>query len=317
MTTFGDQVKQYGGVPVGSNGYHGWWGNDLWFVDYDNGSEGNTGKTPTKAFKHLATALDKVGAGDTIYIKPRTCADKSGGNSSYILPEAGENWTVPYDVDSISLIGTSPCRGEAGAYHTYLRGSATAITDEAVLKVRAPFCNLENLSFHRGVATKAEVWFYHYGTTNDYGYGGSVYNCLFRLASGASSTAAHGLVIDGAFWTDVRHCYFDRCMSGITIYSGWQEPDDIHIVGCVFTGQAAERSADIWIYGGVDNIDIDSCRFPNTTPSGGLNYYIYVQTAGTGQVSNCYSGLNHATTGFSLNGLIITNSYGGETINTN
>ena len=43
MTTFGDQVYQYGGVPVNASGIPLTYG-DVYFVDYNSGSDDGNGK---------------------------------------------------------------------------------------------------------------------------------------------------------------------------------------------------------------------------------------------------------------------------------
>ena len=38
-----DRLTHMGGVPVASEGnFTGWWGNDTWFVDFDNGIRANS-----------------------------------------------------------------------------------------------------------------------------------------------------------------------------------------------------------------------------------------------------------------------------------
>ena len=65
MTTFGDGVFQYGGMPLGAGMLPLMGGSGkVYFVDPANGSDGNTGLEPGRA-------LDTVGAA---YAK---CIDKS------------------------------------------------------------------------------------------------------------------------------------------------------------------------------------------------------------------------------------------------
>lgn len=69
MTTFADGLYQYGGQPVG-NGLPVPFTGKAWFVNPATGSDGNTGKTPTKAFATLYQALAKCTAGnnDVVYL---------------------------------------------------------------------------------------------------------------------------------------------------------------------------------------------------------------------------------------------------------
>jgi len=67
MTTFGDQVFQFGGVPV-SPDYGGCWGNH-YFVDGTDGAEHQGGKKPSEALQTVAQALSAAGNYDTIVLK--------------------------------------------------------------------------------------------------------------------------------------------------------------------------------------------------------------------------------------------------------
>ena len=60
MTTYGDQLFQHGGAPVGLPVTFGTTANkgagNVWFVNYDTGSDGNSGKRMDKPFKTIAKA---------------------------------------------------------------------------------------------------------------------------------------------------------------------------------------------------------------------------------------------------------------------
>jgi len=70
MSTFGDGVYQYGGVPVASGGLPFPATGKAFFVDPANGSDGNTGKKPSNAFQTLYAAHDACTAGnnDVVYL---------------------------------------------------------------------------------------------------------------------------------------------------------------------------------------------------------------------------------------------------------
>jgi hypothetical protein len=67
MTTFGDGVYQFGGVPVASASGAQVFGN-AWFVDNVVGLDGNSGEKPGDPVQTIARAVALCGAGDTIYI---------------------------------------------------------------------------------------------------------------------------------------------------------------------------------------------------------------------------------------------------------
>lgn len=81
MTTFGDQLYQHGGVPVGGTLSFG----KTWFVDGTNGSNGNRGRKVTEAFKTIQKAVttqiaETSGLGDVIYVLPGTYVESITGN---------------------------------------------------------------------------------------------------------------------------------------------------------------------------------------------------------------------------------------------
>jgi hypothetical protein len=71
MTTYGDGVFQYGGMPVGndflvSKFFATKSKGRAWFVDAAQGTNGN-GRSPKQAFRTMKQAFDVVGSGDVIY----------------------------------------------------------------------------------------------------------------------------------------------------------------------------------------------------------------------------------------------------------
>ncbi len=58
LTNFPNGISSFG-MPIGGSGIPATYG-DFYFVDYDNGNDGNTGKSMRKAFKTLAYAYSKV-----------------------------------------------------------------------------------------------------------------------------------------------------------------------------------------------------------------------------------------------------------------
>ena len=79
MTTFGDQLYQLGGVPVGSAvGSVGLAGGKVFFVDVANGTAGGSGKTPADATNSVLTAYGY-------------CTD--GNNDCVVLIGSGSAWS--------------------------------------------------------------------------------------------------------------------------------------------------------------------------------------------------------------------------------
>jgi len=90
MTTFGDQVFQYGGVPVGGVFTTG----SSFFVHSGTGSDSNSGKKPSEALATLDVAVGKCTA--------------SKGDVIYLMPGHAESLTaqdIDIDVAGVSVIG--------------------------------------------------------------------------------------------------------------------------------------------------------------------------------------------------------------------
>lgn len=97
MTTFADQVYQYGGVPVGVNPvfnkifynpYASYKKGRAWFVDSSYGGSGN-GKSPQNAFSTMDEAFDNLHSGDIIYV----------------LGNIREQLVTPVQVFDVTIIG--------------------------------------------------------------------------------------------------------------------------------------------------------------------------------------------------------------------
>ena len=113
MTTFGDQVYQLGGVPVGSAvGSVGLAGGKVFFVDVANGTAGGSGKTPADATNSILTAYGYCTSGNN------DCVVVIGSGSAW-APAATLAWAKSYT----HLIGAAVplpgmgnrCRIEASA----------------------------------------------------------------------------------------------------------------------------------------------------------------------------------------------------------
>jgi len=301
MTTFPDMVRQFGGVPVGVGGYAGFWGNKVYFVDYDNGTATADGTNIKHPAKYLETVLSNVSEWDTVYIRPRD-PDTTGGDPQAITPASNAyNFYIPYTVHGVSLIGTGVGIPGVSAYQTRLQGHAST-TSYPTLDVRSPFCNIENLGFRRGGSTAGNVWVKTDASTR-YSFASTFSNCHFRL--GYSSSAA-GLVIDSAWYTKVHNCTFSSCKGGIYIGAGHSVPVEIVIAGCDFIGLTSEIDTDIASSGAVTRILIKDCYFNHAIPAGGsTNKYIAFGATSTGLVANCYTGATAGTlaTNMTLNGV--------------
>ena len=132
MTTFGDQVYQMGGVPVGGEFTTG----STFFVHGTTGSNSNDGKKPSTAFATIDYAIGQCTAtkGDIVYAMP--------GHTETTA-------TITCDVAGVSIIGLG--RGSA---RPTVQASAGAVD---TVNVTAANVYIENLKFVHGAATVAFI----------------------------------------------------------------------------------------------------------------------------------------------------------------
>lgn len=299
MTMVGDQLFQFGGTPIGMpagfDKFAGMWGENVWFVDFDNGSDDNPGDTPTTARKYLDTTLnDKMGDYDTVYVRPRALS--SSYDFQKITPSATTGYIVPLGTDAVNIIGTSPgsLRGTGMlSCRTYLAGHASGVATSGIMTIKSGFCNIENLAFyykHGSTATTVGTLYLYGGTSTSRASGCSIANCAFRFGSGAP-----GIYILDAWYQEISNCYFYRVSEGIKFLGSQSTARGMNVLGCTFVGVDSSRSVDINIYSGAAAYHlIRDCSFDELpAKSGGYAAYIHAVQSGTNNilVQNCY--FNH------------------------
>jgi hypothetical protein len=315
MTTYGDQLRQWGGVPVSSgSGFQAWWGDDVYFVDFDSGSENNGGKKPSDSFKYLDDAIALAGPNDTIYVRPRA---PEVGSSPYYSSDPGDitpkttsvNWTIPYTSYGLSLIGTGIGVGHTGAQRTCLQGDAT-ITTTAVLTLNAPFCTIENIGFKNGASTTSLIYTKWANNTVTQAGMNSFYNCWFRNT--AASDSFKGVRIDSGNYDSIIRCNFSSMDYGIYLETYNSETSSLVIRDCDFLGLTTEINCDIYSVGGAKRVLITGCNFNHAIPAGGSpNLYVSFGATSTGLFSDSYMGAAATTVGTNttLNGIDYSHIY--------
>jgi hypothetical protein len=311
-------LKQFGGAPVASDRFAGWWGNDVWFVDFDNGVRtSQKGKNDIEnPQKDLYQAITDSGAGDVIYIRPRTTVGDRGTSATSITPASTEavNWTIPLANPHMSIIGT----GSPNALEKGVKLQAYAASTSPTITVLAPYVTFENVGFN-GISTQTDFGILYANSedlTTDNGYACTVNNCTFHVypvqAGGAVffESCRYGQVINSSFWHNVISIYLGsagRVCQGTIIQN------------CDFHGATTDVDADIYS-GDVNHFTIDNCRFHHGQPAkdGGVYKYYIINngsSAGTGMVSNCTFGTTEGTmdaVACVLNGLLdVANKCGG------
>jgi len=315
MSTVPDLLRHLGGVPVGGSGFQGWWGDDVFFADFDSGTVGGGAKDPGEACKYLDTAITLAGPNDTIYVRPR--APEAGGVSPYYSSDPGDitpqvattNWTIPYTHYGLSLIGTGIGVGSAGAQRTCLQGGSTSTATNPVLTLNAPFCNIENIGFKNGASTAALIYTKWANDSVTQGGMNSFYNVWFRNTKSAATFK--GLHMDSGNYDNVIKCTFSSCDFGIYLSSNNNETSQLVIRDCDFMGLPAEVDCDIYSVGGAKRVLITGCNFNHSIPTGGTNKYVSFGATSTGLFSNSYLGAAATTVGTNttLNGILYSHIY--------
>ena len=258
-----------------------------YFVDGDHGSDGNTGKEPSKAFATIQKAVTASTGGDVIYIRPKTYTIGTGfaRYSEDVTVALGGNGGATGVTDTNankSIIGVTQ-RIRPGAFLgvRWKYASATNLT------VNAACLHLEGIGFFAEGATYP-INVQNNGTTyTQLGTAGfSMYNCHVK-----SDTA---LYCNGTDDLHISNCRFeakyDGAMGGINLVGSSNQCKRPVIQNCEFIGGNANNmaTAAITTAAPVYDIIIRDCYFSVAPDSG-----IYINIAGTtstGLVANCYFG---------------------------
>lgn len=202
ITHFPNGISSFG-VPVFGGGIVTQ-GNS-WFVKPYSGSNGNSGKSPDKAFKTLAKALAVATANqnDVVYLfsESNTAANTTDYQSS----------TLDWNKDMVHLIGVgapSPMsqRARVGFASTY-------DTASNLFTLSADACIVANIQFFAGVAGTNPT-----GCVKQTGDRNYWYNChIAGIGNDANDIAgAYSLMLDG-----VEETMFHRCNIGLnTVNAG-------------------------------------------------------------------------------------------------
>jgi hypothetical protein len=178
LTNFPNGISSFG-VPQFGGGVPATFG-DVFFVDYRNGSDGNKGKSTTKAFKTLSKAYAACTSNqnDIIMID---------GDSTVV-----ETAMITWAKNRVHVIGVNGFPGHYGAGAKLSMGVTTDATDLAVLEVtgvRNTFSNIKFMSSN----TKAESLY----AVVDAGEYTRYFNCEFYKSTDLDVTGAADLVANG------------------------------------------------------------------------------------------------------------------------
>ena len=269
-TNFPNGVTSFG-IPLGGEDRGALFGAS-WFVDGDNGSDGNSGKSTTQAFATIQKGINSASAGDTVYIAVLAPDADASEPGTYV-----EDLTIVYAKHGLRLIG---CTSNFGAWGGPKIKNATAT---ALLDVYASNVHIEGLQFNctrnsgtygirlRGIA----------GYLTEAGSVGTVIqNCMVKNAGttygGINIEGGYGCVIrDSVFYGSVKSVYFSS-----TVLPGNQH----RVINCDFTDNngAAVASHIHFAAGTQYGFVIRECTFGEATA------FIVIAGNASGVISACH-----------------------------
>jgi len=234
MTTFGDQVRQYGGVPVGINRLAEIFNKDnIWFVDSDNGATAHGGQKPDDAFALPSEAVSAASKEGIIYIRPRTSITSSDVYYS-------DNITCTIAKPHLQFIGCG-----AGTVPGY-RGSAQIrplTTTSPIFDIQGSGVTIENLHLNNSGATASTAIPIN---SQRLGHSGAV--CLqvrqCRIIDNVTDQAG-AIVLKSAQYNIIEDNIFLDCVVGIQAEATSGSPQSYTIRRNIFEGLVLTRDVDI------------------------------------------------------------------------
>lgn len=302
MTTFGDQVKQFGGAPVGSSSphrYEGWWGKNVYFVDYDYGTADAKGTNMDRPQKNLRSAISSAARDDTIYVRPRDFTDAAtyGEDPQIMRPDTSANFSISRDKENLSIIGTGKGLSHAAAHKCWI-GNASGVTDH-ILTIYAPGVVVENI---RAQPSTGKSIIYSKNDATEDGGNLTIINNDFH--DGNTSGA---IQLDACWQVAIAGNRFLNCDKGIYLTGTYSLPQIYEVWGNLFTAITTEVYADIDSLAGVKRFQAHDNYHASGQPAAGApNKYLNFTVASTGMVSASYFGTDTTTlaTAMTLNGIL-------------
>ena len=211
MTTVADGLYQYGGQPVTPGLPVPFTGNS-YFVNPATGSDGYTGKTPTRAFATLYKALSKCTAGnnDVVYLIANG-ASTGFARLSVALAAAVDSTatagTLVWNKAATHLVGVCPPGVGARASIRPPTGTYTAATFNAAsfITVSANGCYFANIGLMDEFSTGADGQI-ALTVTGSYNVFDNVSVLGFGVVDTAQGAASRALVVSGGGENTFRNC---------------------------------------------------------------------------------------------------------------
>jgi hypothetical protein len=222
MTTFSDQVYQYGGMPVGGEMTTG----NVFFVSSVSGSDGNTGTKPSQPFATLDKATNACTANnnDIVYIMPNH-AESIAATTTWVPDVAGVKYIgigLGADAPELTFTATGSKISFTGGNNLisnirFIAGiSAVALGVDVVSTNHVHF---DRCVFEQGTTSGYDfVWSIRFDTANYC----SVKNCNF-IAEAAADGASSAISIDNSDYLVISNNAFSGDFANSAIESATTE----------------------------------------------------------------------------------------------
>jgi hypothetical protein len=289
LTNFPNGITSFG-VPVvgGAGGYASFWTGRVWFVDGTDGSDGNSGLHPEKAYETLQAAVTAASKDDTIFIRPQAVGVRYT-----------ENITVPVTTHAgLNIIGTGNGKGNSVYQACSFKGVGGL--DSPVITLNSSYANVENIHFWTVPAqTHGAGLLLRWNTPVGLALniGSSVVNCSF--SQDLDDPAGAGVVqssirMDSTEGQLVEGCFFQDCRVGISVGSTQSAAYRIVVKDNLFKGVASNIAANLML-ADISGMEIVGNSFGHAVPShaaGTMTKYIFVIGGATvtGGVAGNYQG---------------------------
>jgi hypothetical protein len=273
MSTSHDMLFELGGAPVSGRRFSNPFCTH-WFVDGVSGNDDFDGKTPASAKKKINTAIQLMGVGDVLYIRPQTYVVGTG-HARYT-----ECATIDLTQSDLTIIGAGyPRSNEFG-----VRMKATS-TEVQCFLIDGPSSHFENIGFFGDGTATYTIYGRNNGATNTQRGSDGIcfYQCNFKGAPAYINGGQAGRFID---------CVFNNAAGELWIASNSVTGYNQQIRGCAFLDtaqQTAPTHPQLGEYAAANVVClwVDRCFFgkiPTTVP-----YYINFNGANcTGLVTASY-----------------------------
>lgn len=238
ITSFGVPLPNTFGIIPQKNG-------KVKFVDGTNGLDGNSGDSPSNAYKTIQKAVTNAKAGGVVYVFSKDMG-VTGDPADY-----AETVIIPATHDRLSLIGVSHGRTQCGMPQIKKGSGSTAL-----ITVRAQGCLIAGIGINGAGSTGGGILLDGDSSTKD-AAGLTIVGCHFKNCKGSTATNA---ATGGAIMWGTNGCSWQVLIKGNRFYKNVGDivlmgtaisvPQDVVIEDNIFSSPAASVDCNLFLKGG-------------------------------------------------------------------